>query len=97
LRCCSGLTATVSAAFSINDEGTIAGSLWPDQSLSVPEHAFRYSDAAGLEDLGTVSGGWSVARAQNRTGITVGWSGGTETHVDVVVPPDPRLAGARFH
>ena len=73
------LTSRITEAFAINDDGMVAGSLWPDASMSVPGNAFRYSDAEGLVDLGTISGGWSAARAINRTGVVVGWSGGTDT------------------
>ena len=62
----------------INDAGEVGGVGWHDLERTLPRTAFRYSEAAGYVELGTLRGGISGARAINRNGVTVGFSGGTE-------------------
>jgi probable HAF family extracellular repeat protein len=76
----------------INDQGDVAGVGWHDPSLTAPQTAFRYSDATGYVDLGTLSGGRSGGRSINRDGVIVGWSGGIEdvpTHAFRAKPGRP--------
>jgi probable HAF family extracellular repeat protein len=73
------LTSNFSFGASINDSGEVAGVVWRDGSMTEPRRAFRYSDAAGLTDLGTLNGGWSAGSAINRDGSVVGFSGSTDT------------------
>jgi probable HAF family extracellular repeat protein len=73
------LTTNYSFGAGINDSGDVTGVVWRDEGPAEPRHAFRYSDAGGFVDLGTVAGGWSGGRAINRSGVVVGFSGATET------------------
>jgi probable HAF family extracellular repeat protein len=71
------LTSNFSFGAGINDSGDVVGVVWRDGAQTEPRQAFRYSDADGFVDLGTVAGGWSGGRAINRNGAVVGFSGGT--------------------
>jgi probable HAF family extracellular repeat protein len=64
------LSTSSALGASINEAGEVAGYWWP-----LPKTAFRYSDAAGLVDLGTLDGGGSVAWAINEAGVIAGASG----------------------
>ncbi|QOL52248.1 hypothetical protein [Massilia litorea] len=62
-----------SRAESINDVGTVVGgSLVGDFPLA-PFHAFEYASGS-MYDLGSLNGAWSVGKAINNNGETVGWS-----------------------
>jgi hypothetical protein len=61
----------------INDAGEVGASAGT-MERTLPRTAFRYSEAAGYVELGTLRGGISGARAINRHGVTVGFSGGVE-------------------
>ena len=67
-----------SFAASLNGAGEVAGVGWHDETRSLPQTAFRYSDATALVDLGTIRGGGSGAYAINSRGVIVGWAGGTQ-------------------
>ena len=62
----------------INEAGEIAGVGWHDPDRIVQQTALRYSDAAGIVDLGTLAGGGSGATAINESGVLVGWSGSAD-------------------
>src|SRR4029453_11656617 len=60
----------------INDAGQAAGiSIWlnPDNTLNY-QHAFFYSDGAGMIDMGALSGGSSTPIAINSQGQVIGYS-----------------------
>jgi probable HAF family extracellular repeat protein len=64
-----------SYATAINNSGTVAGEAL---SASGYGHAFSYTVAGGMTDLGTLPGGLdSVAEGINDSGTVVGWTGYT--------------------
>jgi len=68
------LSAFVSFGADMNAAGDVAGWGWHDPSMTRPETAFRYSDRAGYEDLGTLGGSSSYGYGINDQGIVVGTS-----------------------
>jgi probable HAF family extracellular repeat protein len=76
-----------SAAYDINDEGTIVGSAMLATGAT---HAFAYDIATEtMDDLGTLGGTHSEATAVNDAGLIVGWSditGNTARHAFVYDP-----------
>ena len=68
------LTSTSSFGAGINENGDVTGVLWRDGLQSEPRHAFRYSDADGVLDLGTLRGGWTGGRAINLNRLRYGKS-----------------------
>jgi probable HAF family extracellular repeat protein len=68
--------ATREGTHLINDAGYAAGiSMWlnPDNTLKY-QHAFFYSDATGMIDMGTLGGGSSTPTAINSQGQVIGYS-----------------------
>jgi len=70
-----GGTPYKDAAYGINDSGVVVGQANAMPSGYPRRHAFRWSDAAGIQDLGTLAGGAeSSAEDVNDAGVIVGWS-----------------------
>jgi probable HAF family extracellular repeat protein len=69
-----GIGNLTSGAADINEAGDVTGTQWHSASVSDPITAFRYSDAGGGVDLGTLGGRSSAGLAINNSGIVVGWS-----------------------
>jgi probable HAF family extracellular repeat protein len=53
------LTLNFSFGAGINESGDVTGVMWQNSGMAEPHHAYRYSDAEGLVDLGTLDGGSS--------------------------------------
>src|SRR5512132_1370868 len=68
------LSAFLSFGADMNAAGDVAGWGWHNSSSSGPSTAFRYSDAAGYEDLGTLGGSLSYGYGINEHGAVVGTS-----------------------
>src|SRR3954471_10055631 len=66
------LSAFTSFGADINAAGDVTGWGWHDPAFNRPETAFRYSDRAGYEDLGTVGGSRSYGYGINDQGTVVG-------------------------
>jgi probable HAF family extracellular repeat protein len=67
--------AIFTAGLGINDSGEITGESVFAYSPTFTSHAFKWTSAGGLTDLGTLSGGnTSIANALNSSGIVVGQS-----------------------
>ena len=67
-------------ASDVNDSGQVVGL---SETLDGRRHAYSWTRAGGLVDLGTLGGSESVAVAVNNKGQVVGWSqivGNSETH-----------------
>ena len=65
---------TDALALAINVNGDLAGSITISPWPALTYHAMRFTDAGGVEDLGTISGGQAEATSINRFGQTAGWS-----------------------
>jgi probable HAF family extracellular repeat protein len=64
-----------SSSFDINDSGEIVGESVFEFSPTFTSHAFQWTSADGMLDLGTLSGGnSSIANAINSSGLIVGQS-----------------------
>jgi probable HAF family extracellular repeat protein len=63
-----------SDAADINEAGEVTGTEWHSTSVFDPVTAYRYSDAAGKVDLGTLGGRSSAGLAINNSGVVVGWA-----------------------
>jgi probable HAF family extracellular repeat protein len=59
-------------ATDVNNQGVVVGGSWSDSTES-SKHAFRWTQAGGIEDLGTL-GGEATAAAINEAGLIVGAS-----------------------
>lgn len=73
-----------STAYGINEAGQVVGQsdtgpVWPDRRLKgfplvgMSPHAFLWTDANGMTDLGHLGGGRSLASAINNNGVVVGY------------------------
>ena len=70
-----GDTVYASVGWHINDAGEVTG--YEARTATGTEHsAFRFSDALGKVDLGTVGGARSSGMSINNSGVVVGWSEG---------------------
>jgi probable HAF family extracellular repeat protein len=63
-----------SMAHALNNAGDVAGWVAHYVGNDLVQKAFRYSDAVGFEDLGTLGGTNSLPAAINSNGVVVGWS-----------------------
>ena len=63
-----------SNAADINEAGEVTGMEWHSESVYDPITAYRYSDAGGKVDLGTLGGSSSAGLAINNSGVVVGWA-----------------------
>ena len=84
-----------SYALAINTNGDLAGSITISPWPALEYHAMRYTDAAGVEDLGAVfSGGRAEGTAINRYGQVAGWFAyGGGSHAFVSQPSGLRDLG----
>jgi len=73
LNTLSGGSPWLNNAIDINDNGQIVGST----EAEVPHHAFLWTPAIGVSDLGTLGGRNSTATAVNGNGQVVGYSDAT--------------------
>jgi probable HAF family extracellular repeat protein len=74
----------------VNEAGNVTGWGWHSDDTSLPSMAFRYSDAAGYVDLGSL-GGASGGSAINSGDVVVGWSEGAAGHGDRAFRARPGL------
>jgi probable HAF family extracellular repeat protein len=76
IRNLGGLPKSIfTAAFDINDNNQIVGETTFTNGPPLQSHAFEWSAALGMKDLGTLRGGTtSMANAINYSGVTVGQS-----------------------
>jgi probable HAF family extracellular repeat protein len=63
-----------SVAYRMNAVGDVTGFEWRSLSVFDGVSAFRFSDAAGKVDIGTLGGLSSARVAINSTGVIAGWS-----------------------
>lgn len=70
-----GDTVYMSQGWSINSSGDVTG-YEAHNAIGTVQAAFRYSDALGKVDLGTVGGPRSSGMSINTSGVVVGWSEG---------------------
>jgi len=68
------LSPYVSFGADMNSAGDVAGWGWHDANMILPQTAFRYSDAHGYVDLGTLGGSTSYGFSINDDGVVVGTS-----------------------
>jgi len=66
-----GLSSQYSAALGVNDSGQIVGATY---TTGTTQHAFLWTVAGGMQDLGTLGGNFSVAYGINQLGQVVGQS-----------------------
>lgn len=62
-----------SVAFDINDRGQVTG--WSSSASTVGAHAFVWTAAAGMRDIGTLGGNYTVGWSINESGQIAGESG----------------------
>jgi probable HAF family extracellular repeat protein len=70
-----GDTVYASVGWHINSNGDVTG-YEAHNSMGTLQSGFRFSDALGKVDLGTVGGARSSGMAINNSGVVVGWSEG---------------------
>jgi len=70
----AGNPRAFSIAFAVNDAGQVVGSSTVVIGPDLREHAFSWTQAGGMIDLGTLGGIRSTARAVNENGQVVGFS-----------------------
>jgi probable HAF family extracellular repeat protein len=68
------LSPYLSFGADMNSAGDVAGWGWHDATMILPQTAFRYSDAHGYVDLGTLGGSASYGFGINDDGVVVGTS-----------------------
>ena len=69
----SGGVDDASAAFDINDRGQVTG--WSGSTSTVGTHAFVWTAAAGMRDIGTLGGNYTRGWSINESGQIAGESG----------------------
>ena len=69
-----------SLATAINDGGTVVGSTMIDGASTDTSHAFVWTEAGGMIDLGTFGGANSDALDVNNAGVVVGWAENAAGH-----------------
>ncbi len=67
-------TAEWSAATALNTSGRVVGTVGVSANSIMSFHAFSWTAAGGMRDLGTLGGDGSGALAVNASGQVVGWS-----------------------
>ena len=77
------LGGTYSQAYAVNNLGQVVG--YANTVGDAEEHAFLWTQAGGMVDLGTLGGTGSLARAVNNSGLVAGEGGDAsgETHAVV--------------